>query len=350
MARRKNKARAGGKPSKWIIAGLCLLGLVIGAVVGFYVHYYVLNPAPRKKSVQEGSATTKTTNPVNTANTVSKNKYNKPGSAEPARVQQTMSYLSQQVGARVEGSQAEHTAAYYLKGELEKLGYSVGVQEFTLPNGQVSQDLVTADPGTSDKYSFLIGAHVDSRSGSPGANENASGCAALLELARTIKGTKHVPEIRFVVFGAEEDYGSNRTLHRIGSTNYLNSQSAPERAKIIGMLSEDTISVGPEVHVRDWGANSPGLARSIVSVAQAKGVNAVEDPSENSDHEPFGAAGIPAVWLERMLPQSKPDPALHSSSDSMAHVSTNLVTELVDLTRGYLLGLDEAYCRAAVAR
>lgn len=347
MARRKDKARAGGKPSKWIIAGLCLLGLVIGAAAGFYLHYYVLKPANKKKSVQEGSAIVKTTS---SANTASKKKYNKPGTAEPARVQQTMSYLSQQVGARVEGSQAERTAANYLKGELEKLGYSVGVQEFTLPNGEVSRNLVTADPGTSDKYSFLVGAHVDSRSGSLGANDNASGCAALLELARTIKGTKHVPEIRFVVFGAEEDYGLNGTLHRIGSTNYLNTQSATERAKIVGMLSADTISVGPEVHVRDWGADSPGLAKSIVSAAQAKGINAVQDPSENSDHAPFGAAGIPAVWLDRMLPQSQPDPALNSSSDTMAHVSTNLVTELVDLTRGYLLGLDEAYCRAAVAR
>lgn len=119
---------------------------------------------------------------------------------------------------------------------------------------------------------------------------------------------------------------------------------------MVGMLSADMVSVGPELHVRDWGGNSPGLAQSLVSAAQAKGINAAHDPNQNSDHEPFGVAGVPAVWLERMLPGGQVDSSVHTSADNMAHVSTNLVTEVVDLVRSYLLGLDESYCKAAVAR
>jgi Peptidase family M28 len=347
MARKKNvnTRHVHRGRSIWIMIGLFLLGLLVGAGAGFFIHYYVINPHKKSAAKTKLVAVKK-----EAASAKSEKKYVQPPPSEPARVEQTMSYLSQQVGPRVEGTQSENVTATYLKTELEKMGYSVGWQQFTLPNGAPSQNLVTADPGQSDKYTFLISGHIDSRSGSPGANDDASGCAAVLELARTIKGTKHVPEIRFLLFGAEEDYGPKRTPKRIGSTYYLSTQPPEERAKIVGMLSADMISVGPEVHFRDWGPNSPGLAQALVAAAQAKGLNAFQDPSQESDHEPFGAAGIPAVWVERMLPGGKPDTALNTSSDNMAHVSTNLVTELVDPVRSYALGLDESSCKAAVAR
>jgi Peptidase family M28 len=331
--------------SIWILIGLFLLGLLIGVGAGFYVHYYVINPH-RKNDAKAKQATAKKAQ----AAAKSEKKYVQPPPTETARIQQTMSYLSQQVGPRVEGTQSENVAATYLKTELEKMGYTVGWLQFTLPNGTPSQDLVTADPGQSDKYTFLVSGHIDSGPGSPGANDDASGCAAVLELARTIKGTKHLPEIRFLLFGAEEGNSAKRIPKRFGSTYYLGTQPPAEQAKIVGMLSADTISVGPEVHFRDWGPNSPGLAQSLVAAAQARGLNAFQDPNQESDHEPFGAAGIPAVWIERMLPGGKPDPAIQTSADTVAHASPDLVTELVDLVRSYALGLDESYCKAAVAR
>jgi Peptidase family M28 len=342
MARNKQvrKKRKRTRRSRWIMVGLFFLGLAIGAAAGFYIHYYVINPKSKssEKKTEAKEASSK------------KKKYAEPQAADPARVQDVMAYLSQQIGPRVEGSQAELTAATYLKGELEKMGYEVGWLEFTLPNGTKSVDLVTADPGTTDKYTFLVGGHIDSRAGSPGANDDASGCAAVLELARTVKGTKHLTEIRFLLFGSEEDYGPRRTPKRIGSTYYLGTQPPAERAKIVGMVSADMIAVGPEVHFRDWGAASPGLAQSLVAAAQEKGLNAYQNPGEASDHEPFGIAGIPAVWMERMLPGGEPDPAVHTASDNLAHVSSSLVSELVDLLRDYVLDLDEEYCKAAVSR
>ncbi len=345
MARNRKRRRAPSR-SRWIMAGMFVLGLLIGAVGGYVARYYVFKQeppkeVPAKQSAPSGSLKAEDKQPA---------KASRPSPTDAATAQEVINYLSQQVGPRVAGTQGELTAATYLKGQLEKMGYSVGWQEFTLPNGSKSVNLVTADPGRTDKYTFLVGAHMDTRAGSPGANDNASGCAGVLEFARSVKGTDHLTEIRFIIFGAEEDFGSARNLARLGSTHYLGTQPANERAKMVGMFSLDMVSVGPEVHARDWGPNSPGLAQSLVKAAQAKGLNAFQDPNQQSDHEPFGGAGIPAVWIERMLPGGEYDHSIHEPSDKASHVSPALVTEVVDLVRDYVLKLDETYCRAATTR
>src|SRR5262249_16022579 len=87
----------------------------------------------------------------------------------------------------------EHNVAYY--GELEKvaryievtlasLGYTVGRQEFSADGQAVRNIDVTIEPATanSDPEVIVVGAHYDSAPGSPGANDNASGAAAVIEL------------------------------------------------------------------------------------------------------------------------------------------------------------------------
>ena len=338
------RRRVGSRRARWIMAGLFLLGLAVGAGIGFYVHYYVLKPG-KDASTSAGEASAEEEKAEK-----EKKEYVKPLPADPSRVQEMMSHLSQQIGVRPPGTQGELSAAEYLKAELESLGYAVGWLEFTLPNGEKSVNLVTADPGTTDSYTFLVGAHMDTRPGSPGANGNASGCAAVLELARTVKDTRHLTEIRFLLFGSTEGTGSQRTPARTGSTAYLGTQSPEEAAKIVGMVSLDTVAVGPEVWAHDWGTNSLLIAQSLVAAAGEKGLNASQETGQGSDHEPFGAAGIPAVWLERRLPGGQPDGTVGTSGDSMSHVSTGLVSEMVDFLRGYLLGLDRAFCKSATAR
>lgn len=346
MARKRRRRRTTTARARWIMAGLFLLGLAIGGAGGFYLRYYALKPEPETRAPSDQSA------PGGSLKAEEKesSKAGKPTATDPERASQVIEHLSERIGPRVAGTQQEVRAATYLKGELEKMGYSVGWQEFPLPNGGRSVNLITADPGRTDKYTFLVGAHMDTRSGSPGANDNASGCAAVLEFARSVKDTDHLTEIRFIFFGAEEDFGSARTAARLGSAHYLGTQPPKERAKMVGMVSFDMVSVGPEIHVRDWGPNSPGLARGLVEAAREAGANAYQDPNEKSDHEPFGLAGIPAVWMERMLPGGAYDRAVHQPSDRASHVSSALVTEVVDMVRDYVMKLNEAYCAAATSR
>jgi len=323
----------------WLVLTL-VIGLAIGGGAGYLVRVKL---TASNKAKAEQQVKTKT---VTKSSTPSKT-YVKASAADTARIGQVVSYLSSNIGPRPAGKAGEKQAGSYLVTELEKIGYKVGMDQFPLPNGSTSQNLVTADPGQSSAYTFFICAHMDTVSGSPGANANASGCAALLEIARVVKGTKHYPEIRFLVFGAEEENSGGTA--RVGSTYYLGTQPQVERAKIIGVLSMDNIGVGPQITYRDWGPASPALADTLVAYTKAKGLQSARLQGRTSDHEPFGDSGIGAVWSERMTLAGKSDTEVGSSGDTPAHVFVNLVAESVNLTRDYLLSLDQTACKSMAA-
>ena len=196
------------KPLIVLIIAICLLS---GAAAGLLVQYALRTEKKDKTSKQQVTQTYKRTTiqPKDAGVT-----YKQPTPCDPQRMQGLMDYLCNKIGPRVEGQPEERAAADYLASELERIGYEVERQPFSLPDGRPSENLIAYDPGESDQYVFITSGHIDSRPSSPGANDNASGCAATLELAKTIKGTKYFPEIKFILFGAEEDYGPNRTIGR----------------------------------------------------------------------------------------------------------------------------------------
>lgn len=99
---------------------------------------------------------------------------------------------------------ALHAAEAYIQQTFESAGYEVTRQEYTV-EGVRSANLEVTIPGHKHpKEIILIGAHYDSVMGSPGANDNASGVAALLELARLFRQTTPARTIRLVAFVNEE--------------------------------------------------------------------------------------------------------------------------------------------------
>ena len=96
-------------------------------------------------------------------------------------------------------------AANYLAGALQELDYQVSRQEFRA-DGVLCAN-VEALPSTFvgyDKPHHIIGAHYDSAPGTPGADDNASAIAILLELARIFAGKPGAQSLRFVVYANEE--------------------------------------------------------------------------------------------------------------------------------------------------
>jgi hypothetical protein len=101
---------------------------------------------------------------------------------------------------------------------------------------------------------LLLGAHYDSitrqyedaAAHAPGANDNASGLAALLEIARIMSQRPHKASIMFVAFGAEE-------IQRRGSTAFVQDYLVPNNIKIDAMLNMDIIgsSTGPDGQIVD---------------------------------------------------------------------------------------------------
>lgn len=100
--------------------------------------------------------------------------------------------------------------ARYLEATLVSLGYAVGRQEFPADGKTVRNIDATIEPAApaSDPEVIVVGAHYDSARGTPGANDNASGVAAVLELARLLRGLdSNGKRIRLVLFVNEADRG-----------------------------------------------------------------------------------------------------------------------------------------------
>ncbi len=80
--------------------------------------------------------------------------------------------------------------------------------------------------GVKSESVIVIGAHIDTVAVSPGGNDNASGVAVVLELARDLRDADIVATVQFVVFGAEEMTDSNADHHHYGSRQFV---AGPDR-------------------------------------------------------------------------------------------------------------------------
>jgi hypothetical protein len=99
---------------------------------------------------------------------------------------------------------ALQAAASYLEGEWREQGYAVETLAYEVSGIRCANLEVTRRGGVRKGEILLIGAHYDSVMGSPGANDNASGIAALLEISRMFTGIDPAMTIRFVAFVNEE--------------------------------------------------------------------------------------------------------------------------------------------------
>ena len=327
---RSNTGKLSPRSTVVILAACLIVGLIAGILIGS--RFWTRDKTAVSRN--PGSTPIRSTTP----------RHSQPLPFDALRAQQTIGYISSSIGTRVEGQPAERQAAEYLAAELAKLGYGVTRQQFTLPDGTISENVVTSDPGQSSNV-FIIGAHVDTVADTPGANDNASGCSMVLELARDLKGTKHYPEIRFIIFGAEEYYKGNKNIDHQGSGYYVKQLSPEERSRIVGMLSCDTVASGSEIRFREHGPISPRLAVALVDAGHASGLNVNHSPSSISDHRAFGDAGVPAVWVERADPGDNFDPAVHKPGDTLGHAESNLLGQVGSFIESYLLKLDESQCR-----
>jgi Zn-dependent M28 family amino/carboxypeptidase len=99
---------------------------------------------------------------------------------------------------------ALQAAAAYIEDSWRDLGYRLERQEYDA-SGKAVRNIAVELHGTVEADEIVvIGAHYDSVPGSPAANDNGSGVAALLELARLLSGAALPRSVRFVAFVNEE--------------------------------------------------------------------------------------------------------------------------------------------------
>lgn len=149
-------------------------------------------------------------------------------------------------------------AARYIETTLEGYGYPATRQVFTARGKDVSNIDVVLEAPKKDIDVIVVGAHYDSAQGTPGANDNASGTAAVLELARLLHDLKDsaAKRIRLVLFVNEERpyYGTPE----MGSLNF--ARLLHERGeRVTAMYSLETIGYfsdapGSQKYPRPFGA------------------------------------------------------------------------------------------------
>ena len=144
---------------------------------------------------------------------------------------------------------------------------------------------------------ILLGAHLDSVANGPGINDNGSGSAAVLEIARQA-GRLHIRQkhgLRFAFWGAEE-------LGLVGSRSYVQSLSPHARKQILGVINLDMVGSPNYDRIVYDGADGPTGSQRIENAFRASFAARhlpVEQESlgGSSDHASFADFGIPVGGL-----------------------------------------------------
>jgi len=167
--------------------------------------------------------------------------------AEETRLQaQLLRHVAAIAGERsYRRREALEASARYIEGQLRALGYTVLRQEVPSKTGPVRNIEVRlargAGAGAATNGTVVIGAHYDSADGTPAANDNGSGVAVLLELARAYSGRQAaagVDGVRLVFFVNEEPPHFKTVM--MGSWVYA-AELAARRQQVAAMYSLETM-------------------------------------------------------------------------------------------------------------
>jgi Zn-dependent M28 family amino/carboxypeptidase len=121
------------------------------------------------------------------------------------RLQTHVGELAGRIGERnIFRPTALQAAASYIEREWEQQGYAVTQLPYEVSGVHCLNLEVTRRGGSRESEILLIGAHYDTVRGSPGANDNASGVSALLEISRLFAAIEPALTVRFVAFVNEE--------------------------------------------------------------------------------------------------------------------------------------------------
>jgi len=252
--------------------------------------------------------------------------------------------------------------AEYLEKSLSGYGYQVSSQEY-IADGKTVRNIVAEIPGSSRRSEIVVvGAHYDTVFDCPGADDNTSGVAALLELARLLKATHPGRTVRFVAFVNEEPPYFQTA--KMGSWVYAKKVHA-DHENIVAALSLETVGMYSDAadsqhYPAGFDLLYPSQGNFIAFVGNVASRGLVRDtvrsfrrttefPSQGSavpgwitgvgwsDHWSFWQEGYPAVMVTDTAlfrnpnyhqPSDKPDTLDY---DRMARVVRGLANVVTDL-------------------
>jgi Zn-dependent M28 family amino/carboxypeptidase len=267
-------------------------------------------------------------------------------------------HLQRLLGPReIVQSQAHHDeVAQYITQTLQQYGYSVLSQPIAAVGGSAT-NILGERPGADPSRVVVFGAHYDTVPGSPGADDNATGVAALLTIAHAIAGIPTYATIRFVAFDSEEQQmaGSAAYVQTLGTsgprleialtvdmigfrTTAPNSQRWPNGASFLAQ-GREIPTVGdfigaiwlddtpPDVVNRfNTAAAYLGAEINVQTLVIPRFLVGMAPDVMRSDHASFWRAGLPAISIGDSGPFRNPN--YHQPTDTMQTLDLGFLTSV----------------------
>ncbi len=193
-----------------------------------------------------------------------------------------------QFGDRVQGTQRNRDAIDWLEKQLRSFGYSnVERHRFMSTDGPLENIYATKTGTGTPKEMYIVSAHMDGRGGGEAADDDASGCAVVLELARVLAmpDVRTSRSVRFIFWNNEEfgmDGSGTYALERV-------SQASSAEPKVLGVIQHDMMMYdhgmppGPKQRPNadiniEYQANSKMAAESAKLAAALQEANRTQSP------------------------------------------------------------------------
>jgi Peptidase family M28 len=275
----------------------------------------------------------------------------------PAPVVQEIARGLAGFGPRPAGSAAHDAAAEWLLAAMRAAGLE-RVRAWPLPGRPRLRNLMGVVPGEPGGGEVLLTAHYDTVPASPGAGDDASGCAVAIAAAAELRRTPLRHTVRVVLFDGEET-----GLH--GSRAFLRARGQTGRDATLAVVNLEMLGwrASPGATILAWGVPRDGrlaqppawLVHALLRAGDAVGWPlALTDPTLplvsqllvrstrpafGSDADPFLAAGVPATTLSDS-PLLRLDPAYHTAADGAARLDTARLGRWTEATAAAVRRLD----------
>jgi hypothetical protein len=256
-----------------------------------------------------------------------------------SNVESNLAYL---VSFKTRHSTSSHyiQAAKWAEEKLRAMGYITRQEPVSVETGKSWNVIAEKEGNGSNKRGLVLAvAHLDSinitggsAAKAPGADDNGSGCAGVLEIARVLQNHHGENDLRLILFGGEE-----QGLY--GSTQYLEGLTDKEQKRILAVINMDMIGTrntsSPTVLIE--GAFISQAVIDGLAEAAAKYTKLTVQTSlnpYNSDHVPFINAGIPAVLTIEGTDSANHN--VHTANDTLNHINYDLMLDILRMNIAFI--------------
>ncbi len=277
------------------------------------------------------------------------------------RIENIRRHLETLVGERnpFSSPSALHAAAGYLEHQFRMLNLSVLTEDVVYEGAESKNVLGVLQGEEKGAPPFVVAAHYDTVEGSPGADDNASAVAALLEIARLLGSAPLKAPLIFAAFTLEEygfigsrhfieqaraagrEFSGMISLEMVGFSSakpgsqtypaYVDASRYPDRGDFIAVIGNEPSARLTQAVAWGMRGSAPGLAVEHLVVP---GRGDLFREVNLSDHSPFWQNGTPAVMITDTAFLRNPN--YHQATDTLDTLDLALIDNVTLGVSGFL--------------